>query len=75
MSTKYRRQSSEGYPTKVDWSAEEHVIKNKKATETHELDRFRPSVDVIPYSYGLLDCIDYRMILREFGGGVPARLI
>ena len=25
--------------------------------------------DVIPYSYGLLDCIGYRMILREFGGG------
>ena len=24
--------------------AEERVIKNKKATETHELDRFRPSV-------------------------------
>ena len=30
--------------------------------------------DVIPYSCGLLDCIGYRMILREFGGG-PARLI
>ena len=25
--------------------------------------------DVIPYSYGMLDCIGYRMILREFGGG------
>ena len=28
---------------KVDWSAEKHVIKNKKAIETHELYRFRPS--------------------------------
>ena len=44
LSTEYRRQSSEGYPTKVDWSVEERVIKNKKATETHELYRFRPSV-------------------------------
>ena len=34
MSTEYRRQSSEGYPTKLDWSAEEREIKNKKATET-----------------------------------------
>ena len=25
--------------------------------------------DVISYSCGLLDCIGYRMILREFGGG------
>ena len=25
--------------------------------------------DVIPYSCGLLDCIGYRMILREFGRG------
>jgi len=44
LSTDYRRQSFEGYPTKVDWSIERYVIKNKKATETHELDRFRPSV-------------------------------
>ena len=44
VSTEYRRQSSEVYPTKVDWSVEEREIKNKKATETHELDRFRPSV-------------------------------
>ena len=44
LSTEYRRQSSEGYPTKVDWPAERRVIKNKKATETHELDRFRPPV-------------------------------
>ena len=29
---------------KVDLWAEERVIKNKKATETHELYRFRPSV-------------------------------
>ena len=29
--------------------------------------------DVIPYSYGLLVCISYRMILRVFGGGsLPA---
>ena len=27
--------------------AEKRVIKNKKATETHELDRFRPSVCVV----------------------------
>ena len=40
----YHRQSSKGYPMKVDWSAEEHKIKNKKAIETHELDRFRSSV-------------------------------
>jgi len=44
LSTEYRRQSFEGYPTKVDWSAEIRVIENKKATETHEFDRFRPSV-------------------------------
>jgi len=44
LSTEYRRQSSERYPTKVDSSAEMRVIENKKATETHELDRFRPSV-------------------------------
>ena len=25
--------------------------------------------DVIPYSYGLLDCIGYHMIWRVFGGG------
>ena len=25
--------------------------------------------DVIPYSYGLLVCISYRMICRDFGGG------
>ena len=30
--------------------------------------------DVIPYFCGLLDCIGYRMLLREFGG-VPVRLI
>jgi hypothetical protein len=40
----YHRQSYEGYPTKVDWSAEKRLIKNKNAIETHELDRFRPSV-------------------------------
>jgi len=34
LSTEYRRQSSEGYPTKVDWSVKEREIKNKKATET-----------------------------------------
>ena len=44
LSTEYRRQSSERYPTKVDSSAEMRVIENKKAIETHELDRFRPSV-------------------------------
>ena len=44
LSTEYHRQSSEGYPMKVDWSTERRVIKNKKATETHELDRFRPSI-------------------------------
>ena len=44
LSTEYRRQSSEGYPTKVDSSVEIRVIENKKAIETHELDRFRPSV-------------------------------
>ena len=43
LSTEYRRQSSEGYPTKVDWSAVVRVIKNKKTTETQELDRFGPS--------------------------------
>ena len=45
------------------------VIKNKKAIETHELDRFRPLVCVIPYSYGLLVYIGYHIILHEFGGG------
>ena len=44
LSIEYHRQSSEGYPMKVDWSAEMRVVENKKATETHELDRFRPSV-------------------------------
>ena len=44
LPTEYRRQSSEGYPTKVDCSVEEREIKNKKATETHESDRFRLSV-------------------------------
>ena len=44
VSIEYRRQSSEGYLTKVDRSAEMRAIENKKATETHELDRFRPSV-------------------------------
>ena len=44
MSTEYCQQSSEGYPMKVDLSAEMRVIENKKAIETHELDMFRPSV-------------------------------
>ena len=44
LSTDYRRQSSEGYPMKVDWSVEEREIKNKEAIDTHELDKFRPSV-------------------------------
>ena len=43
LSTEDARQSSEGYPMKVDWLAMVRVIKNKKATETQELDRFRPS--------------------------------
>ena len=42
VSTEYYRQSSEGYPTKVDWSVEMRVIENK-ATKTQELDRFGPS--------------------------------
>ena len=44
LSIEYHRQSSEGYLTKVDWSAEMRVIENKKAIETHKLDRFRSLV-------------------------------
>ena len=40
VSIEYRRRSSEGYPTKVDRSAEMRVIENKKVTETQGLDRF-----------------------------------
>ena len=43
LSTEDARQSSEGYPTKVDLSAEMREIKNKKVIETQELDRFGPS--------------------------------
>jgi len=45
------------------------VIENKKVTETQEFDRFGSRRDVIHYSCGLLNYIDYRMILRVFGGG------
>ena len=40
LSIEYRRQSSKGYPMKVDWSVAMRVIENKKTTETQELDRF-----------------------------------
>ena len=40
LSIEYRRQSFEGYLTKVDLLAEKRVIENKKATKTQELDRF-----------------------------------
>ena len=42
-STQYCRHCFEGYLTKVDWSVVVCIIKNKKATETQELDRFGPS--------------------------------
>ena len=44
--------------------AEVRVIKNKKAIETQEFEGLGRLHDVIPYSCGLLVCIDYRMILR-----------
>ena len=61
LSTKDARQSSEGYPTKVDLSAEVRVIKNKKATETQELDRFGLSTQrntLLLWSVGLY-CLSY----------------
>ena len=74
LSIEYRRQSSEGYPTKVDWSAEMRVIENKKATETHELDRFMPSVwcnTLLLCSVGLY-WLSYDIACFK---GVPAHLI
>ena len=43
LSTEDTRQSSDGYPTKVDLLAQMREIKNNKVTETQELDRFGPS--------------------------------
>ena len=75
VSIEYRRQSFEGYPTKVNWSIEVRVIKNKKATETQELDRFGPSVrrnTLLLWSVGLYWLsYDITYVLR----GPPTRLI
>ena len=48
------------------WRCARYELDGNTSTKTQDLDRFGHRYDVIPYSCGVLVCISYRMILRDY---------